>query len=181
MDSGYAAWAARWRVPLGFALGVAYLVFAQPTPSFLFAGGLLALPGVLLRAWAAGCLDKNQRLANGGPYHYTRNPLYLGSLIMGVGFAVAGRRWPLLLAFLILFLLVYWPVMRREEGFLRRQFSEAYSPYAQSVPMFFPTGRRAPASGDPFRWSRYRKNREYQAALGYVAALAFLVLKMLLR
>jgi protein-S-isoprenylcysteine O-methyltransferase Ste14 len=181
MDKGYAAWAARWRVPLGFALGVAYLVLSQPTLRLLTAGAAIALCGLLLRAFAAGCLEKNRNPATGGPYAYTRNPLYLGSFLMGTGFAIAGGSWVLGLAFLGFFVLVYWPVMRREEEYLRQQFGEVYERYAAAVPFLLPTGRRAPLAGEPFRWELYRKNREYEAAAGYVAAVVFLILKMLLR
>ena len=181
MDSGYAAWAARWRVPLGFALGVAYLVFSQPGTRLLMAGFGVAFLGLLVRAYAAGCLDKNRSLAVCGPYAYTRNPLYLGSSIMGWGFAVAGGSWALGLAFGALLVLVYWPVMRREEEFLRQKFAETYGRYSDAVPFFLPTGRHAPVTGEGFRWQLYRKNREYQAAAGFVAAVVFLVLKMMLK
>lgn len=181
MDSGYAAWAARWRVPMGFALGAAYLVFSRPTPRLLIVGAIVALLGLLVRAYAAGSLDKNRTLAVSGPYAYTRNPLYLGSSIMGCGFAIAGGSWALGLAFAALFVLVYWPVMRREAEFLQQQFGEIYARYAQAVPFFLPTGRRAPAAGEGFQWVLYRRNREYQAAAGFLAGIIFLVLKMVLK
>lgn len=178
MDSRFAACAARWRVPLAFLFGVAYLVFSRPAVLLLFAGGGVALAGLALRAFAAGHLDKNASLATSGPYGYTRNPLYLGSFLLGLGFTLAGGSWVLGLAFLLLFSLVYWPVMRREEENLRRRFAEAYERYATEVPLFFPSGRRAASSSEKFRWERYRKNREYEAALGYVAGIIFLVLKL---
>jgi len=181
MDKAYAAWAARWRVPLGFVLGVAYLVFAQPTPRLLFAGGCIALVGLALRAYAAGCLNKNRTLATGGPYAYTRNPLYLGSLIVGAGFAVAGGSWILGLLLLGFFMGVYWPVMRREEQHLHQRFGEAFARYARTVPFFFPAWRAGSTGGETFRWERYRKNHEYQAALGWAAAVAILTAKMILR
>jgi len=181
MSESYAAWAARWRVPLGFALGVAYLVFSQPTVGLLISGAVVALVGLCLRACAAGHLDKDRELAMSGPYRYTRNPLYLGSFLMGSGFAVAGGSWALGLAFVALFLLVYWPVIRGEENYLRRHFGEAYDRYAGRVSLFIPTRGGMPASGKAFRWDRYRNNREYEAALGYAAGIVFLVLKIVLR
>ncbi len=184
MDEKFAAWAARWRVPLGFVLGVVFLVLCQPTMFLLLVGGGVALAGILMRAYAAGCLDKDQRLATAGPYHFTRNPLYLGSLLVGLGFALAGRLPILGVGFVGFFLLVYWPVMRREERHLRRQFGEAYERYAQDVPLFFPVFRNRRAgrvSGEKFRWQQYRRNHEYEAALGYAAAMAFLILKIRLR
>ncbi|MGD1102351.1 MAG: methyltransferase [Terriglobia bacterium] len=184
MDSAYARWASRWRVPLGFLLGAAYLLFCRPTVKILIAGGAVAAAGMALRAFAAGHLAKNQRLAMSGPYAYTRNPLYLGSALVGAGFAVAGGwkqyRWTLALAFLILFAAIYWPVIRREEEYLRREFGEVYDRYAQRVPLFLPRFRR-PAGGEKFQWKQYRKNHEYEAFLGYLAIVIFLVFKIWLR
>ena len=180
----YGEWAARLRVPLGFGLGIAYLIFSQPTIGLLEAGAAIALAGLAVRGWAAGYLDKNQRLATAGPYSHTRNPLYLGSLLMGSGFAVAGGSWALGVAFLVLFLLVYWPVMRREADFLRQTFPDVYPRYASAVPLLFPRpfAARPPASaGERFRWTRYKQNREHEAALGYIAGVVFLALKLALR
>jgi protein-S-isoprenylcysteine O-methyltransferase Ste14 len=180
MDSAYARWAARWRVPLGFLLGVAYLFFCRPTVKLLIAGGAVAAAGLALRAFAAGHLAKNQRLAMSGPYAYTRNPLYLGSALMGAGFALAGGSWILALACMLLFAAIYWPVIRREEEYLRREFGEVYDGYAQRVPLFLPRFRR-PAGGEKFQWKQYRKNHEYEAFLGYLAIMIFLAFKIRVR
>ena len=181
MPKDYATWASRWRVPLGFALAAAYLILAQPSLVSLLSGAAIMLAGLLLRAWSAGYLAKNQRLATGGPYSYTRNPLYLGSAVMGLGGAVAGRSWIIGVAFAAFFALVYWPVMKREAQFLRREFPEAFEPYAKQVPLFFPKLPRIPAGSEKFQWPLYLKNREYEAATGYVSAMLFLALKMWLR
>lgn len=187
MSDAYAAWAARWRVPLGFALGIAFVILSQPTARFLGAGAIIAFLGLMLRAYAAGYLEKGRELAIGGPYHYTRNPLYLGSFFMGLGFAVAARSWILGVVFVSFFILIYGPVMRREEVFLRRQFGEAYNQYANSAALFFPTFRtssnpaRNSTSKDWFLWERYRRNHEYEAALGYLCGLVFLVIKLRMR
>lgn len=180
MSRNFSAWAARWRVPLGFALGVAYLIFCQPTLRLMLYGGAMALAGLALRGYAAGHLDKNQQLASSGPYRYTRNPLYLGSFLMGAGFALAGGRWELGLAFLAFFAVIYLPVMRREEAELRALFGETFEQYARAVPLFLPMGRRAPPSGGRFALQRYLRNREYQAALGFAAGMAFLFVKAML-
>jgi protein-S-isoprenylcysteine O-methyltransferase Ste14 len=184
MDKGFAAWAARARVPLGFAWGAAYLVFSQPTPRMIVIGGALAFAGVLLRAVSAGYLEKGSSLARAGPYRYTRNPLYLGSFLMGGGFALAGGSWALGLSFIAMFFLIYWTVMRREEAFLRQQFGDSYNRYERAVPLFIPVpGSRGDVARpeENFSWKRYRKNHEHEAAIGYLAAVLFLVLKMWLR
>ena len=177
MDSAYALWASRWRVPLGFLLGVAYVVFCRPTLKLLIAGGAVAAAGLALRAYAAGYLAKNQRLAISGPYAYTRNPLYLGSALMGAGFALAGGSWILSLACLVLFEAIYWPVIRREEEYLRREFGGVYDHYALRVPLFLPRFRR-PVGSEKFQWKQYRKNHEYRAFLGYLAIMIFLALRI---
>jgi protein-S-isoprenylcysteine O-methyltransferase Ste14 len=166
---------------LGFVLGAAYLILAQPSPPLLLLGAALGFAGLLLRAWSAGHLAKNQRLATSGPYACTRNPLYLGSALMGLGAAVAGRSWIMGLAFAAFFILVYWPVMEREAQFLQREFPEAFEPYARRVPLFLPKLPRMRAASGKFQWALYLKNREYEAAAGYVAAMLFLALKMWLR
>jgi protein-S-isoprenylcysteine O-methyltransferase Ste14 len=180
MHNGYAAWAARWRVPMGFVLGVAYIVFCQPTSRLIAIGGAVAFVGLVLRGYAAGHLEKNRQLAASGPYRWTRNPLYLGSFLMGAGFAVAGGRWEFSFAFVVFFLLVYVPVMRREEAELRGLFGERFEEYVRSVPLFLPTGRRAPKAGGRFDGRRYARNREYQAAIGFAVGLSFLAVKLLL-
>lgn len=176
---GYGAWAARWRVPLGLALSLIYLLLAQPTPPLLAAGAAVAFGGLVLRGWAAGHLEKGTSLATTGPYALTRNPLYLGSALIGAGFALAGRSLVMAAAFALLLVFVYAPVMRREEQFLRGRFGEAYRGYEERVPLFLPRFVRPEASNDHFRWSRYRKNREYEAAMGYATGLLILALKMM--
>ena len=181
MPKDYATWASRWRVPLGFGLAVAYLLLARPAPKLLLCGAVLALAGLWLRAWAAGHLSKNQRLATGGPYAYTRNPLYLGSAVMGLGGALAGRSWLIGAAFVVLFVLVYWPVMQRESRFLETEFPETFAPYAARVPLFFPRLSPWRGEGERFQWRLYLRNREYEAAAGYAGVMVFLALRTWLR
>jgi hypothetical protein len=178
-EGGYAAWAARRRVPLGFALSLAYLLLARPSPGLLAAGAALALTGLAIRGWAAGCLEKSSRLATGGPYTRTRNPLYFGSSLMAAGFALAGRSLVMAAAVAALLLLVYAPVIRREAEFLESRFGDEYRRYAARVPLFLPAIVRPEVHGEGFKWSRYVKNREYEAAIGCAAGLAFLVCRML--
>lgn len=157
-----------------------YLYLADPTPERIAWGAALALPGALLRAWASGTIRKNNVLTTGGPYAYTRNPLYLGSFVVGLGFVIAGGR-PLLLAVLVgFFLLVYLPTMRVEERRLESLFGEEFRVYAESVPLFVPRGR-AFRSGGPhptrFQVERYLGHKEYEFALGIVAGFLILAAK----
>jgi protein-S-isoprenylcysteine O-methyltransferase Ste14 len=181
MDKDFSAFVARWRVPFGFALGIAYLVFAQPTVPLLIVGSIVALLGLGIRAYAAGHLEKDQSLAMGGPYAYTRNPLYLGSLLIGIGLVLAGGQWALGVAFVAFFLVVYGPVMRREERNLRQRFGQRFDEYAAAIPLFLPCRKPPKPSHEKFEWKRYRRNREYEAALGYLIGVIFLIVKILLR
>ncbi|HEX7997810.1 MAG TPA: isoprenylcysteine carboxylmethyltransferase family protein [Pyrinomonadaceae bacterium] len=173
-------WMQRWRVPLGFVCGALFLVFARPRPLTLAAGGAVALVGLLLRAWSAGHIRKNTRLATSGPYAYTRNPLYLGSFLLGVGFTIASAQPLLGLLFAALFLGIYLPVMRVEAATLAELFGEDYERYARAVPLFIP--RLWPYRDEQTRDARfdaslYLRYREYRAALGLLIAWGLLALK----
>lgn len=170
----------RWRVPLGFLCGALFLLFARPRPWTLAIGGGVALVGLALRAWAAGHIRKNARLATSGPYAYTRNPLYLGSFLLGLGFTVASAQPLLGILFAALFLGIYLPVMRVEAATLAELFGEDYEAYARAVPLFVP--RLLPYDDEQtrdthFDASLYMRHREYQAALGLLIAWCLLALK----
>jgi protein-S-isoprenylcysteine O-methyltransferase Ste14 len=175
----------RWRVPLGFACGALFIVLARPALRTLLIGGAVALVGLLLRAWSAGHIRKNTTLAVSGPYAYTRNPLYLGSFLLGLGFTVAAGR-PFLLGslFAALFLGIYLPVMRVEAATLAELFGEDYRRYAAAVPLFFPRltpyADAATENAAKFDATLYMRYREYQAALGLLAAWGVLALKAML-
>ena len=110
----YADVVARLRVPSGFLIVAVFAWFSQPTAQSLEIGLPISLVGLVLRAWAAGCLAKNQQLATSGPYAYTRNPLYLGTLVVAAGLSVAARSWGLGILFAAVFLFVYLPVIQNE-------------------------------------------------------------------
>jgi protein-S-isoprenylcysteine O-methyltransferase Ste14 len=172
--------ARRIRVPLGFAFAVLYIWLAQPTWISLLAGTLVALPGLAVRALSSGQIKKNEELATTGPYSYTRNPLYLGSLVLAIGFAIASRSWVIAAVIVALFFFIYLPVIRGEEAFLRGQFPE-FADYASNVPRLFPrlTSYRAGGMGS-FSSDLYRKHREYNAAIGAAAVIAILIGKLFL-
>jgi protein-S-isoprenylcysteine O-methyltransferase Ste14 len=173
-------WKQRWRVPLGFACAIAFVIFARPTPRTFIAGALVSVFGLWLRAWAAGHIRKNAELATSGPYAYTRNPLYLGSFLLGLGFTIAAGRWVLALLFAALFLGIYFPVMRVETSTLAELFGKDYEAYSRSVPLFFPRltpFRKADSSNGRFDSSLYLRYREYRAALGLVLAWGLLLFK----
>ena len=171
--------ARRVRVPLGFAFALLYFWLARPTVKSILLGAALVIPGLLVRAVASGQLQKNEQLATAGPYAYTRNPLYLGSLILSIGFALAARSWWIVGGIIALFFAIYLPVIRAEEVFLRERFPH-FEDYARRVPRLFPRIRPSDKNRGAFSWGLYRKHREYKATLGAAALLLALVAKMLL-
>lgn len=176
----YSLVAKRLRLPLGFALAIGYLLFARPTPTLLTAGALIALAGLLIRAWASGHIMKNDRLATTGPYAYTRNPLYFGSFLIASGFALAAH-WALIALVALFFALIYVPTMQRERANIAQRFPGAYEEYCANVPVFAPRltpWRPSGAGAAEFSRELYMKHGEWKAALGYAGALVVLVLRM---
>ncbi len=172
--------ARRIRVPLGFVMAALYWWLARPTWGFILAGVLLAFAGVAIRAYASGHVRKNQELTTSGPYAYTRNPLYLGSVIIAAGFALASRSPWVAVILLALFLGIYLPVIRSEEEYLRSQFTE-FDDYCARVPRLLPRLRPAPgAQPGSFSARLYLQHREYNAVIGAAAMIAALVLKIVL-
>ena len=172
-------WIQRWRVPLGFLCAAIFILFARPRPLTLLIGAGISLVGLLIRAWASGHIRKNSALAVSGPYAYTRNPLYLGSFILGLGFTIGAGRWLLAVLFGVLFLGIYFPVMRVESATMGQYFGPEFGDYSQAVPLFLP---RLTAynkdSETKFDGGLYMRYREYQAALGLLAGWGVLILKM---
>lgn len=167
----------RIRVPLGFAFAAVFLYFARPTIMTLAIGGGIAVIGVLIRAWASGHIRKAATLAVSGPYAYTRNPLYVGSLIMGIGFSTAAGVWWLAVLFSVLFIGIYLPVMRVEAEDMRRVFGAEFDEYERSVPMLIPRITRWRKSDVKFDFSLYLQYREYRAAIGVALAIGVLAAK----
>jgi len=182
------AWMAEWaqvarrvRVPLGFVFAVLYFWLARPAWRSIALGAVVIVPGLLVRALASGHVRKNEALATSGPYAYTRNPLYLGSLLIGVGFAVAARSWWVGIVLVVMFFAVYLPVIRDEEAFLRQKFPE-FEEYAGRVPRMFPKimPRRSSSEAGGFSFELYLKHREYNALLGALAMVVALIAKRML-
>ncbi len=169
------------RVPLGFVMAALYLAFARPTAMTLAVGVPIAFAGLLVRAWAAGHIMKNNRLATTGPYAHTRNPLYFGSFLIASGFAIAAH-WSMLLLVIAFFVAVYGPTMERERANVRGRFPEAYAEWEQNVPAFVPRPipwrSPEPADHDGFSFALYKRHGEWRAALGFAAALAWLIARM---
>ena len=162
------------RVPLGFIVAAVVLYLANPTGPFILAGLPIALAGALLRALAASVIRKNSVLTTSGPYAWTRNPLYLGSSLLGLGFAIMSGNWIAAVVIAIPSIIIYPAVIRSEEAHLSRLFPDEFPKYRESVPVFIPRFRTTEAF---FSMEQYVANREYNTALGFAAVLAIFVVK----
>jgi protein-S-isoprenylcysteine O-methyltransferase Ste14 len=171
----YADLVQRFRVPGGFLLLGAFVWLSQPTWCSIAASTPAWLAGMWLRAWAAGHLAKNEQLAQSGPYAHVRNPLYLGSLLVTAGVAIASRHLGLAALFAGAFTLIYLPVIQLEEEHLRNLFPE-YAGYARRVPSLWPRWRSEPARAR-FQCALYGRNKEWRAVSGMLFAFVLLVLK----
>jgi protein-S-isoprenylcysteine O-methyltransferase Ste14 len=180
--------AKRVRVPLGFVVAVVCFWLARPTWFSLALGAVVAATGVAVRASASGHVKKNEELTTTGLYAHTRNPLYLGSIVIAAGFTVAARSWWIAAILIVMFVAIYVPVIRGEEAFLRDKFPGEFEEYCRQVPRLVPRLTRAkfktekPAGSNAsyvgFSAALYRKHREYNAALGAAALLAALAAKL---
>jgi protein-S-isoprenylcysteine O-methyltransferase Ste14 len=155
-------------------VGIAAIWFARPQAKWLLCGAGIAMLGLLLRGYAAGYLRKHQQLAVSGPYAFTRNPLYLGSVLLAAGFSVASHSW--ISTFLLAaYLAIFYPiVIRREQSELQLLYGQSFVEYAARVPAFWPRFSPAMASAERFSWPLYLKNREYEATIGLAVAMTIL-------
>jgi protein-S-isoprenylcysteine O-methyltransferase Ste14 len=154
---------------------IVFFLFCRPTALSIAIGITIAAGGLLLRAWACGHLRKGKELDVSGPYGYTRNPLYLGSFLITIGFGVASNVWGLAVAAVIFFLSIYLPVINVETAELEDVMGEDYRLYAANVPRFLPRLTAWKKTARRFDFQLYLKNGEYMAALGVTAAALALI------
>jgi protein-S-isoprenylcysteine O-methyltransferase Ste14 len=168
----------RVRVPAGFLCAALFCLVSRPTPRFMAWGLPFAVAGLAMRIWAAGHIRKGREIAQSGPYAFTRNPLYLGSFLIGIGFAVQSGIWLLVPLFALLFLLIYLPVMRQEERELENSHGEEYLDYRRRVSLFVPVRWSRSRQPARFSWELAWRNREYNAPVGALLAELFLLFKV---
>jgi protein-S-isoprenylcysteine O-methyltransferase Ste14 len=161
---------ARWRVFLGFVFAAIALYLATPTATTLLIGGMVSIAGELLRLWAAGHLEKSKEVTRSGPYRFTRHPLYLGSSLIGIGFAIAANHVVVAVIVVSYLLLTLTAAMRSEEAHLREKFGDAYDAYAE---------KRAEPMQRRFSWQRAIYNREHHTIAGLAGGLLMLLLKLM--
>jgi protein-S-isoprenylcysteine O-methyltransferase Ste14 len=164
---------------------------ARPAPEAFAAGLVLVAVGESLRIWGAGHLVKNDVLTLTGPYAYVRNPLYAGTLLIGLGFALAAgglAGWIVLPVGITLFFLYYFPYKERiESARLERFYGEPYTRYRAAVPALFPAlvawcpeEAASDAAGASWSAARFAENDESGTLLAVVLGVVALALRPLL-
>ena len=136
-------------------------------------GWVIIIGGLLLRSWAAGILHKERTLATNGPYSLTRHPLYMGTFLSALGFAVLLNEIGFYAMVLALFFLVYLPKMRQEERKMAARFGEQWDGFKQTTFMIFPR-RFPPPILAPWQPSQWWLNKEYRAILPAAILLALM-------
>jgi protein-S-isoprenylcysteine O-methyltransferase Ste14 len=170
---------------MGFVFAAVFLLLAMPTWRTMLASLLLVVPGLWLRGYASGYVRKNAELTTTGPYAHTRNPLYLGSMLIAFGFATASGSWILLAVLTALFAAIYIPTILGEEEYLRTHFA-GFDAYGQEVPRLLPrltpakfADAESPERGS-FSGELYCRHREYNSSMGAAALYLALALRLLL-
>lgn len=151
-----------WTAPLGEEF-----VWQQ---AIHFIGITLTVLGVMMRIWSMGYLLKKEELATAGPYGRTRNPLYVGTWLIGFGLAL-NTAWPFSVPLAVVYNLVFFFVYRAqigiEEEMLSSIYEEPYEEYCANVPRFFPQltpWRKGAVSS--FSLMRAMRNRAWEPILG---------------
>ncbi|NOR15354.1 MAG: hypothetical protein GQ544_06595 [Candidatus Aminicenantes bacterium] len=171
----------RWRVRAGLPSVLLTVLLAKPNFLSLLSGLGFYLLGMILRAWASGHLKKEVELTTSGPYRCTRNPLYLGDILMGFGVVAAARSWWVLAVIALYFLIFYPAIIVRDRGKMQELFPEQYQDYGDQVPLLLPTGRSySQATPRVFSWAFYKKNKEIRAIYASLIFWGVMILKVIL-
>ncbi len=168
-----------------YLLVIVLFATASTSEPSLRLGIALALLGEAVRLWANGYVGhakvnatqrtrndpKIGRLITAGPYAYVRNPLYLGSFLIGAGFCVAVRSSLLLFVGAVLCPFVYRKKVAQEERVIRDEWGEEYAAYQQAVPRWLPTWRRYARRSGQWSWQGIAASRELKTLLWVIVSL----------
>jgi protein-S-isoprenylcysteine O-methyltransferase Ste14 len=160
---------ARLRVPAGYVFGAVAFWLATPTLRSLAIGAAVGAIGEALRIWAAGHLEKGREVTRTGPYALTRHPLYAGSIVMGVGLAIAANNTLVAVLVAVYLAITVTAAIRSEEAHLTAKFGGDYPAYRDG---------RGAAAARGFSVERAIRNREYRALLGFLVVLLLLTARM---
>jgi protein-S-isoprenylcysteine O-methyltransferase Ste14 len=171
----------RWRVRVTLIFVILAVVLAKPKLWSILAGVGLTIIGLLIRTWASGHLEKEKKLTTSGPYRYTRNPLYFGNLLIGLGVAIGSQSWWILGCVFVVFGIFYTAIIQAEKQKMGELFPVEYAEYKKLVPLFFPSYfSTLPRQNVRFSRTLYKNNREFRAIIGSAIFWLLLTAKLLL-
>ncbi|HHX39816.1 MAG TPA: isoprenylcysteine carboxylmethyltransferase family protein [Armatimonadetes bacterium] len=163
---------ARRRTLLLVILPLIGMLVAEPRPALYLVGVMAVVAGQAMRFWAAGYIVKATQLTTTGPYAHVRNPLYLGSLLITLGWGTMSGRLVVAVVLLAVFALTHALAIRSEESYLGERFGEEFDDYCRRVPRLFPRLRPGASGSGNYSWRRALQcDGEGWTSLG-VAALA---------
>ncbi|OGF62355.1 MAG: hypothetical protein A2Y62_17035 [Candidatus Fischerbacteria bacterium RBG_13_37_8] len=170
----------KYRVKAGILLSLGCFYFAEPVFYSFLAGIPLLIIGEIIRIWASGHIVKSSSLTVSGPYSFARHPLYIGSLLIGIGFVLICRSIIVIIIFLTYFILFYPATIISEESLLGEKFKDSFKIYRQAVSAFFRKKESwyLPGRYAPFKFTRFIHNKEYKLVILLIIVLALLYIKM---
>ena len=159
----------KWRVRVTLLFVIAAVVLAEPELWAILVGVGLTLIGLAIRTWACGHLEKEKKLTTSGPYRHTRNPLYFGNLLMGLGIVIGSQSWWVLGCAFIVFVIFYPVIILSEKQKMEGLFPQKYEEYKKHVPLFSPSYFSTwPRQTERFSWTKYKKNKESRAIIAFI-------------
>lgn len=166
-----------------FAVVIPLLIWAFSRPQWSgFLGGLVfVVLGQALRIWASGHIHKAQEVATGGPYAFNRNPLYVGSLLIAVGFALMSGVWWAWPVTFLQFAFFYYLAILSEERFLSSRLGRPYAEYCARVPRVLVRLSPYEKAEGRFEWSQVLRNEEYRSVLPVTLLCCMFAARILLR
>ena len=170
----------KWRVRITLFFIILAVVLAKPVLWSILAGVGLTLIGLAIRTWACGHLEKEKKLTTSGPYRYTRNPLYFGNLLIGLGVVIGAQSWWVLGTAFVVFGIFYPAIILSEKKKMEELFPLEYQEYKKQVPLFFPTYFSAwPCQKTRFHWGRHKSNKEFRAIFSSVLFWLIMIAKFI--
>ncbi len=143
------------RQGIGLLLVAVCAHFARQGSSLVFAGLAIATFGQVFRIYAAGFIHKNKKLATTGPYALVRHPLYLGNLLIIVGFALAASNPYVWVAVAAFFLIWYPAAIAYEDSKLESIFEDEWRAWSKNIRALIP-GRFKMADLKAEGWDTYQ-------------------------
>lgn len=167
----------KYRAFIGIVCLLVLLYLAAPTPTSTAIGFFFIIAGMFFRAWASGYINKDNELATKGPYALTRNPLYFGNFVLGLGIAIAGNNIASYAIFIAYYFLFFPFLMALEHKRLKKKFGASYEQWAEKSHSFFPKLKKVKDSD--FNISYYMQNKEYRVLYFSLFIIAIMILKVL--